>query len=244
MIEDAAWLTRQGWDTLREAGMCGLASWIHHLLVGFWRLIRFDGVYLVHVTTTGDYAAMPPLRAMGELSVHFLDSERDADRLVENGFQDVRRVIRPAARRLRRGAICVGVFIDREIAHVEWLALSEEVRRAVFSTPCYVDFAGGEAAWGGAHTVSRYRGKGVFQYGMACALRYCHEHGHRALVGVTAVGNAPSVSGQTPYAPRVRVRLRHDCRLLRCKWTELSRESYGDWPAEGSASAVENECSR
>lgn len=232
VLGEAAWAARHCLAVARNEGVSGLRRWLSLRLTHLRRMLWSRKLYVIHVTDTASYAAGRPPPQVGGLEIHFLCGERDADSLRDLGYEDVRHVIRTAARWLRRGAVCVSVFVNREIAHVEWLALSEDVRKAIFPTPCYVDFAGGEAAWGGAHTVDRHRGEGVFQYGMACALHYCHERGYRALIGATAVGNAPSMHGQTPYAPRVRVQVRQECFLMRCTWVEISREACSGWPAE------------
>ena len=243
-LGDSAWMARRCLVLARTEGVRGLGRWLSLRLNHVMRILWSRQLYVIHVTNTADYVAGLPPPLVDGLESHFLCGEHDAEALKDQGYEDVRHVIRTAARRLRRGAVCVSVFVNREIAHVEWLALSEEVRRAIFPTPCFVDFGGGEAAWGGAHTVAAYRGKGVFRYGMACALRYCNERGCRALIGATAVANAPSMHGQTPYAPRVRVLLRHECSLMRCRWVEISREACGDWPAEeaGRSSVKEIGC--
>jgi len=235
-LRDAIWLMRHSLVVLRDEGLGGACRWTVRQAASLGHRLWFTQSYAVHVTSTCVQESGLLASRIEGLEVHFLSDISDVERLCRQGYQDVRCVVRPAHRRLRDGAVCMCVYIDRKVAHVEWLALTETVRRAIFPAPCFVAYDRGEASWGGAHTPSRYRKQGVFRYGMACALHYCHERGYEALVGVTAVDNIPSLRGQTPFEPRVRARLRYRCLLARRTWTVVPLDACGNWPAEEDSS--------
>ncbi|MFC2008813.1 hypothetical protein ACFLUT_02025 [Chloroflexota bacterium] len=180
--------------------------------------------FVIYVITTGGYRdgfVAPPVEG---LEVHVLQSEQDVEYLVAAGYEDVRRVMRPAGHQLRSGAIGFCAFVKRDVAHIAWVATTADAKLAIDSVPYLVGFADGEACWGGAYTVGRFRGKGLHGHVMEWRLRYCDEHGYRVVVGATNVDNAPSLRNQAKYGPRVRAQGRYRRVLRWSSWTEECQE--------------------
>jgi RimJ/RimL family protein N-acetyltransferase len=66
---------------------------------------------------------------------------------------------------LNDGVIIFCLFINKELAHVGRLALTEKAKRYVDNLPFKVDFYQGEACTGGTWTSPKFRGNGFMKYG-------------------------------------------------------------------------------
>ena len=66
---------------------------------------------------------------------------------------------------LINGVIVFCVFVNKELAHVGKLALTENAKRYVDNLPFKVDFNQKEACTGGTWTSPKFRGKGLMKYG-------------------------------------------------------------------------------
>ena len=66
---------------------------------------------------------------------------------------------------LNNGVVVFCVFVNKELAHVGKLALTENAKRYVDNLPFKVDFNQGEACTGGTWTSPKFRGKGLMKYG-------------------------------------------------------------------------------
>ena len=226
------WLFVRGADVLRAEGPRGLWEAVAaHLRYLAARLCGSTD-YVIHVTNTADCVVgltAPPVKG---LEVHVLTDEHEVGRLLNEGYEDVRTVVRRATQRLRQGAVGICAFVNREIAHIEWVAFTETAGRTIDVPPCFVDHGNKEALWGGAYSVGRFRKMGLFRHVMACALRYCQEQGCQLVVGTTQLHNVPSVQGQDPYGPRVRACIRHRRFLMWCDWREIPQPTTCGWQAE------------
>jgi len=222
--EKLRWSATRAADLLRTEGGSGLRKGIGRLLRQKRRRLFSSERFVIYETETAAYGVgivAPPVEA---LEVHVLHSEQDVERLAAAGYEDVRRVMRPVVRRLRSGAIGFVAFVNRNVAHVAWVAPTAEAKACVDAAPYRVDFADREACWGGAYTVGRFRGLGLHRHVMAWRLRYCHEHGYQVLVAAAAVDNVPSLRNHRKYGPRVRALGRYRRVLRWSSWTEECQE--------------------
>ncbi len=227
------WLFVRAADVLRAEGPRGLWEAVAaHLSYSAHRLCGSTD-YVIHVTDTADCVVGLTAPTVEGLEVHVLTDEREVERLLSEGYEDVRRVVKRARQRLQGGAVGICAFVNRDVAHVEWVAFTEAAGRTIDVPACFVNHDKREALWGGAYTVGRFRKMGIFRHVMACALRYCQEHGYDVVVGTTQVRNVPSVRGQDPYGPRVRAGVRHRRFLTWHDWHELPQVPACGWREEG-----------
>ena len=82
-------------------------------------------------------------------------SNQQADELAADGL-DFRSHIINARQRLDKGAIAFCVFINSELAHISWLAVSEQAMKTFNTLPYQVDFSSNEASVLGAETNPEY----------------------------------------------------------------------------------------
>jgi hypothetical protein len=145
-----------------------------------------------------------PLRAprVDGLEVFVVEREEDLHALAARGFEVP--VSHPTLRRgwLRCGGVAFCAYVERELAHVAWVALGDAARGCCDGLPYHVDFEHGEACWGGSYTSRRFRGRGLYTYVCGVRLRYLHEHGWSVCRDAVRVDNVASLKGQGWWNPR------------------------------------------
>jgi len=147
-------------------------------------------------------------------------TNEEADKLVASTGYDFRRRFVNAKRSLDKGAIAFCVFASGEIAHIGWVALSEEARKTFDRLPYKVDFSNGEASTGGTITVPKYRGKGLMAYGYFKRLQFLRERGVTASRNAVAVNNIASQKAQAKLGPKICARARY----LKLLWWDCWKE--------------------
>ena len=215
------WPVARAAHLLRTEGPRGLARGVARHLHQLSRRVYWHEHFAIYETNTADYALGLVAPSIDGLEVYILGSESDVQRLMSEGYEDVRRVVRPAARRLQQGAVGFCAFVNREVAHVSWVAFTQEAKLTFDVLPYFVDFEGGEACGGGTLTTEPFRNRGLYRHVRAWRLRYCCEHGSHVLVDATAVNNTPSLRGMNRYNPRMRAFYRNRRFLRWREWTEL-----------------------
>ena len=94
-------------------------------------------------------------------TVRIVRTIEDAEELaVATGYDLLHRFV-GTRRRLHNSAIAFCIFVDGEIAHIGWVALSEEAKKTVDAQRYKVNFANNEASTGGTETVPKFQGKGL-----------------------------------------------------------------------------------
>ncbi len=119
-------------------------------------------VYEQSIKERDEAAFLPKIR---DYTVHVVNNNREADELEAKGFK-FRSFSMNTRSYLDKGAIAVCIFVGQELAHIGWIALTEEAKKEFDYIPFPIDFTKREAAAGGAFTNPKYRGKGLMEYGI------------------------------------------------------------------------------
>jgi hypothetical protein len=133
---------------------------------------------------------------------------------------DFRRRFVTARRMLDKGAIAFCIFVKGEIAHIGWIALSEEAHKAVDNLPYRVGFLNHEACTGGTQTIPQYRGKGLMAYGYFKRFEFLREKGILVSRNAVAKSNIASQKAHAKFSPRVHAEAKH----LRLLWWHFWKE--------------------
>lgn len=207
---------------LRTEGARGLAAGVLRHLRAMRRSVLSVERYVIYEfdTHVSGVGKQPDIEG---LEVVVLEGDEDLDSLVERGFEVP--PCHPSFRRewLQRGGVVACAFVQRQLAHVGWLALSAEAKGCCDCLPYDVDFAHGEACWGGAYTWPRYRGRGLYEHVCGVRLTYMREHGFHRCRDAVSVGNTASLKGQAPWHPGPRL----SGRLVRIgRWTSWREQPW------------------
>jgi len=114
-----------------------------------------------------------------------------------------------AGRKLDKGAVAFCVFIDGELAHIAWLAMSQAAKDSFDSSPYRVDFAAEQACTGGTWTNPKYRGGGLMVYGYFKRFEFLRERGVKTSRNGVEVGNIVSQKAHARFGPKVYAKARY-----------------------------------
>ncbi len=129
-------------------------------------LLFFRRSYLIYVDPLEEL--QPPSEAdlmprVGDHHSRAVSSNHEADVLEAQGFE-FRSQVPNARERLDKGAIALCTFVGRELACIEWVALTQQACDAMGQPPYSADFSKKEAWSGGLWTAPKYRRKGLRRY--------------------------------------------------------------------------------
>lgn len=150
---------------LKTEGVISLAGRILSFLV---RRVFCYETYYVSDAALDNQAANPAdfIPDVANLTFTTFTSNKEADELVANGFEDFRLYHRNARRGLDKGAIAMCLFVGNEVGYLTFIARCEEVVRVFNEMPYRVDFSSRRAYSVGAITVPKHRRKGLKTYGV------------------------------------------------------------------------------
>lgn len=148
-------------------------------------------------------------------------TNQEADELaVTTGF-DFRRRFVNARHSLDKGAIAFCIMVKGEIAHIGWVALNEQAKKALGPLPYKVDFSNNEAYISSVETIPEYRGKGLMAYGYFKRQQFLREKG--MIVSRYAV-NVSNVARQRAGA-RIDPSIYARARYIRILWWKYWKET-------------------
>jgi GNAT superfamily N-acetyltransferase len=186
-------------------------------------------VYLYeHTFVARDRSNFLPRLESWELRV--MTSNEDADRVAAEGFDDYREAFVFAHRSLDAGAVAFCVYVEKELAHVGWLAVDAKGKSVVDKFPFHVAFEQGQACTGGTYTMPKYRGKGLMPYGYYERFEYLRARGFTSSRNSVAVDNVSSQKAHTKFNPTIYAIGRYRKFLW---WTSWRTEELPNGPAIG-----------
>jgi len=185
-------IVRRARELLRQEGLTGLLAGAGRYLRWVLQWVYTHELLRAYHLSVAEAAAMRVTPPGDNVQVYVIESREDAMRLSEEGFESVLEAVPGAERRLRCGAVAACAFLGRELASIDWMALSERAKPAVDSFPYRADFASSDACTGGAYTMPHLRGKGLAAYRFSAQVAYLYAKGRRTCYNAIAVDNIPS----------------------------------------------------
>jgi hypothetical protein len=130
-------------------------------------------------------------------------SEEQLDNLIAEGF-DLSLDAGVTRRGVEKGAIAFLLFVGRELATRELVALSFEAKAAIDKYPYKVDFANGEACASGVWTNHKFRKMGYHTFVFFKVYDYLREHGVRTVRSIVWVENVAAQRAHARFEPEMR----------------------------------------
>ena len=195
----------RAFDVLRTDGLLPVIRNGFTLAVSW--VVQFDRCYLYeHTVEERNEADFLP--RLENVTMKVVRTREEADELkAATGIDLLRRFVN-SRRGLEKGAIAFCLFVGGEIAHIGWVALSEEAKQGVDTFPYRVDFANGEACTGATETVPEFRGKGLMAYGYFKRLEFLRQQGFTLSRNAVTVDNIASQRAHAKFGPRIYAELR------------------------------------
>lgn len=203
-------------EILQTEGLMPLLGRGLVFLVGY--LFRYENYYLYEHTLKERNEAdfLPKIQ---DFTLEIITANQQADKLAAAGL-DFGSYLFAARRKLDKGAVAFCFFIDGKLAHIGWLAMSQEAKNTYDSLPYRVDFAHKQACTGGTWTNPKYRGRGLMVYGYYKRLQFLWEGGFKSSRNAVDVSNAISQKAQKRLGPKIYAKARY-LKILRWKsWKE------------------------
>jgi hypothetical protein len=217
MISALVAMLKRAKDILKTEGLKPLLT-RGFAFVSVW-LVKYGDYYLYEYTLRERNEAdfLPEIH---NFTFKIISSNKEADKLAEASSSDFRTRFVRARNMLDKGAIAFCIFVKGEIAHIGWVALSEEAHKAVDNLPYRVDFLNHEACTGGTQTIPQYRSKGLMAYGYFKRFEFLREKGIVVSRNAVAKGNIASQKAHAKLSPRVHAEAKH----LRLLWWHFWKE--------------------
>lgn len=203
-------------DTLRKEGLISLArKGFTSLLLYFF---QYQTCYVYeHTIKEMDEADFKP--RIQNYTVQIVSTKQRADELAAAGFEFRSHTIH-ASRKLDKGAIAFCIFVGRELAHIGWIAMTEEAKKAVDHHPYFVDFDNNEACGGAAQTMPQYMGKGLMTYGYYIESQFLRERGVRIARSSVDTSNIAALRVHAKFDSKICV----EARYLKVLWWQFWKE--------------------
>jgi len=190
---------------LQEEGLIPLITKGFAFLQGYF--FQYSTFYLYEYTMKerNETDFMPRLQ---NFTFQIVSTNEQADELAANGIE-LSSLLIDARRHLDRGAVAFCILVGREIAHMGWVAMTEEAKNSLTPYPFEVDFSNRQAFTGGTVTLPKYRGKGLMAYGYYKRLQFLRERGITTSRNVVSTSNLISQRVHAKFNPKIYAKARY-----------------------------------
>jgi len=200
-------------DILRTEGVVPM------LRKGLGRYIYRNATFYVYEHTIKERNEADFLPKVQNFTIKIVHNNQQADELESEGYCFRSHFI-GARNGLERGAIAFCIFIDREFAHIGWVATNEEAKRTFDYLPYLVDFTKGEACTGGTETVPKFGGNGLMAYGYYKRFEFLKQMGITTSRNATETSNIMAQRVHAKFCPRICAQAKYLKLLWWEKWEE------------------------
>jgi len=212
----------------RQEGAAGVFSGGRRFVGRLVNSLYSASMVRMYRLSVAEAAALPVTAPLENLHLRIIESPQDALRLAGEGFENVLEAVPGAEHKLRCGAVAACAFLGRELASIDWMALSDSAKRVVDSFPYPADFAADDACTGGAFTMPHLRGRGIAAYRFSAQVSYLHSRGRRTCFSAIAIDNIPSQRTVERYGATFDAVFRRRVIMGRCSYKRV-------WTREGRA---------
>jgi hypothetical protein len=199
-------IARRSKDILRSEGLTALVRRGWDFVGQRFFSVKFYYLYEHQLKERNEVDFLPKIQ---HFALHIIRTNEEANRLAEITGFDFRSRFINGQERLDRGGIAFCVLANEEFAHIGWVALNEEAKRALDDRPYKIDFSHKQACTGGTYTVPKYRGKGLMTYGYFKRFQFLREHGFETSRNAVSTDNISSQKSHAKFGPRIVAKVRH-----------------------------------
>ncbi|MFC1993481.1 hypothetical protein ACFLV3_06750 [Chloroflexota bacterium] len=196
----------------------GLPALIKRGTLYFIRITFFYGTFYLYEHTIKERKEEEYLPRIDKFTFVIINEDKQVRKMIDKGFENIYEAeVRVDVRKcLENGAIAFCFFINKELAHIGWVALNEQAKNCFDIVPYYVDFFHGQACTGGTVTLPKYGGKGFMQYGYYQRFEFLRRKSYKTSRNSVAKGNIAAEKAHGKFLPRIYAK----GKLIRLfKWT-------------------------
>ena len=154
---------------------------------------------LVDIQKLNEADFMPKI---DNFTLKIISTNQEADELEAEGLE-FRSQVANAKQRLEKGAIAFCIFVDRELANIAWVALTQEAKDSLDEPPFRVDFPNGEVCGGNVWTNPRYRRMRLSEYIRFKRSQFLLETGRVIWRGAIPGANSATQRAVAKFSPKI-----------------------------------------
>ena len=196
VMRKVMWIIREAKRTLQTKGMLPFLRFLASFVFQHGTFYLYE--YTMKERKEADF--MPKIR---NFTFKEVSTTQQYDGLVAEGFQFNPDVSSTARQWLDKGTIAFCIFVGGELAHIGWVALTEEAKNTFDPIPYRVNFADKEACTGGTWTNPEYRGTGLMVYGYFKRFQFLRKRGITKSRNIVGIGNIASQKGHAQFSPKI-----------------------------------------
>jgi len=174
-------------------------------LVGCVFKCRYYYLYEHTMKQRNETDFLPKIKAF---DFQIVTTSQQADELEAKGF-DLRSLSPKTKKCLDRGAFAFCILIGNEVAHVSWVAMTAEAKKAIEPIPYPVDFSNKEACTSNTITAEKYQGNGLMTYGKYKVFEFLREKGIMIVRNGIDTQNIASQRVHAKFGPRIYAKARY-----------------------------------
>jgi ribosomal protein S18 acetylase RimI-like enzyme len=106
---------------------------------------------------------------------------------------------------IQKGAAAGLIFVGKELASMEWVAMTERANKAINLYPLKIDFQQKEAYASGVWTNPKFRHKGLHVYVYYKVYDFLRENGITSIFSIVASDNLAAQKAHQRFSPQERV---------------------------------------
>jgi len=156
-----------------------------------------------------------------DFSLHIIRTTQEADELEAKGYE-FRSYQTKAHRSLDIGGVAFCIFVEKELAHIGWVALTEAAKPYVDDWPFKVDFANKEACTGATLTIPKFRGNGLMKYIYYKRFDFLFQMGIERTRNSVGIHNVASNQVHRKFDPKIYTMCRYFKFLWWSSWKETA----------------------
>ena len=213
-------------DMYQKAGSLYLIIQVINFLIFRYRVfnkyrVYFQcGDYYLYEFTIEEENEVDFMPRVQDLTYKIVTSNEQADELVADGL-DFPGGITKTRHRLDKGAVARCVFVGGDLAHIAWVATTEEAGNSFDVLPYKVDFSNKQAWGGGTWTDPKYRRRGLLDYSVYIRNKFLRETGVLNVRYAVETSNIASKGGSTKRGSNIYAKGRY----LRILWWKSWKET-------------------
>lgn len=172
-------LFRRGRHVLRDEGLFPFIKGVSSFFLTKTKQLFFSNqtYYLYEKTLNNEVNDIEFKPNIKNFRLRTISAPQQVDELVAQGFDfSYHAHIYDLKRRVTKGMIIFCAFIDKKIAHISCVAMSEKTKKDIDPLPYAIDYQS-EACIGDTETMREYRGLGIYTYVYLQIFQFLKERG-------------------------------------------------------------------
>lgn len=190
-------LLKRGIYVLQKEGIRTFLSQVFSFLCSFFYSRGSYSIYEKTLTKNEQYSFKPKLQ---NVEVKIISTPEEFNQLISNGYDFKMMLFKD---KLKKGAVAYCALVNKELAHVTWVAFNEKVKKEIDPLPFQIAFQNKEACSGASFTEPKFRGKGLLSYIYACIFPSLEQRGIVNDKFTIEVNNISSQKAHAKFNPTI-----------------------------------------